>query len=1254
MKRPQKLFPLKSKHILWGVFVLVMLTTGLFVYQSLQKSRDSRQRDQLVRQTLVILRGYADIRLATTETESLVNNATGDRGQQVAAIERIHQNLEQTLQNTAQLLIDSIQKSHFAILRSTIGQLRETQLLQLTHPGEPDIAARISPLYAQTDRLLNELDKRQNLLLQLRDQASEEAASRSLFVTLQGAALIFVFIVILLLRLHRDIKRRQQAEHLAVDSEKKYRLLIEGAAVTIFTTDNAGRFNYVSEKCQQLTGFSPEDLVGRAYSTLVAPDWLPLINEVYQQQFKERIPETTQEFEIIDKAGRRRWVEQQATLLLQDKEPRGLQCIVKDISDKKEAEARLLESQRITQSLLDHTREGFFMVDRSFNIRLVNKQARLGMEMIAGYPVTPGISLFDVILEKDKTTARVNLEKVFAGEQVEVESDYNSPEGQRWIRISHSPVRNAAGEITGAAIVTHDITAIRRQSEQLRDADQKIRAMLSSTQEGFYMIDHDYRVLMINEAGRDLIYRATGKKISEGMRIVEFVGPARIRSYRSLIENAKAGRRQEIESQVTLDDGDYWFHNTYFPVKNEKGEVIAVCATTVDITERKLVEQAMDRVRVEKEEYQFRLQSILDNTPMVVFIKDTEGRYLLINQAFREMFAVADEAIIGKTDFEIDSPQNAQRYREADELVIATQDHVVLEEKLMRNGKESDLLIAKFPLFDRQGKVYGVGCIATDISERESQRQQLIEARLKAENAERLQEQFLANMSHEIRTPMNGIIGMTNILAETNLNAQQKEFLDIIRHSSANLMGLINDVLDLSKIKAGKLSIEQTAFELPVMMRNALAPFQLPAKEKQIELRYQPSDLLPRWLLGDPLRITQVLTNLLSNALKFTSEGSITVNVHPHEQKGNKNLLRFDVTDTGIGIAPDRVDHVFESFEQAEAGTARKYGGTGLGLTISRNLAHLLGGELQVSSEEGIGTKFSLIIPLQVPDQTEQVYSVNADEIFWKELAGKRILVAEDNEINQKVIFHVLQKADIVTTIANNGQEATEILEAGEEFDAVILDLRMPKMDGFQTAVYIREKLKLKLPVIAMTASALRNEREKCMQLGMNGYLTKPFSPPLLFRLLHQLLHLPGSRDVQTTALIPVGTAAGYNLSLVQEMDDADYTRDILQLFLQTTPTALALMDKAALHEDWDQLYAQAHKLKSATGLLQMLQMTSLLQKLEEQARERTLLATVESTLKKIKEQYILLQPMIAAELNSLAVASEQPASDPPQPITYP
>lgn len=1238
IKYNRKSFYIKPRHILWVVFALVTLTTTLFIYQSWLKSRNLRQREEQVRQTLIIMRGYADIRSAVAESELILRSDLSSDDNRRQDLQYIHQELDEMLQATQLRLIDSIQKVNFYSLTSSIGQLKQAQLDLLRDSTFSITSPARQRLFRYIERILSRLDERQNHLLELRDLASDNAAARSFNNTLQGAILIFVFVIVLLIRLNRDISRRQKAEWSAIESEKKYRLLIEGAAVTIFTTDLAGRFNYVSEKCQQLTGYSSRELHGKPYTMLVAPEWLPLIGDVYQRQLIEQIPETTQEFEIIDSEGGRKWVDQQAALLLKDGVPVGLQCIVKDISEKKEAEAKLQESQRITQSLLDHTREGFIMIDRDYQILLVNRQARLGLEMLAGRKVETGLSIFDLMQEKDKPVALANFEKVFAGEQVEVESEYDLPGGQQWVRISHSPVRNDAGDITGAAIVIHNITASRNQAVQLRDADQKIRAMLSSTQEGFYMIDHDYRVLMINEAGRQLVLRASGKDIREGMKIVEFLGASRIRSYRDLIENAKAGRRQEIENKVEMPDGEYWFHNTYFPVKNEKGEVIAVCATTQDITERKLIDKAIERVRMEKEEYQFRLQSILDNTPVVVFIKDVEGKYLLINRAFREMYNVTDHEVIGKTDFDFENPEAARRYRDADELVIFTQENLVSEEKLHRSDGEYNLLIVKFPLLDRQGKVYGVGCIATDISERVRQRQQLIEARQKAENAERLQEQFLANMSHEIRTPMNGIIGMADILAETALNEQQQEFLDIIRLSSANLMGLINDILDLSKIKAGKLTVEHTVFDLPGMMQRAMAPFQLSAREKNLQLIYEADNKIPTHVKSDPLRITQVLTNLMSNALKFTESGSITITAKLMSLHQHSCEIEFSVSDTGIGIAADRLHHVFESFEQAEAGTSRKYGGTGLGLSISRNLVQLLGGELQVSSQQGVGTTFSFRLPLALPAGETRMTTITGEEMAPKELAGKKILVAEDNEINQKVIYHVLQKAGIAASITNNGQEAAALLERDKDFDAVILDLRMPLMDGFQTAVYIREKLKLQIPIIAMTASALRNEKDKCMQLGMNAYMTKPFSPPKLFEMLQQLLQQPKDAIVDGAAREQEATAAGYNLSYLHEMDDAAYSEEILTLFLQSTPVALGAMSKAAMHEEWDNLYAEAHKLKSATGLLQMQQLTDLLIEVEQQAKGRKDLNELETTLKKLKEQYELLQPMIQAELKVLAI----------------
>ena len=353
---------------------------------------------------------------------------------------------------------------------------------------------------------------------------------------------------------------------------------------------------------------------------------------------------------------------------------------------------------------------------------------------------------------------------------------------------------------------------------------------------------------------------------------------------------------------------------------------------------------------------------------------------------------------------------------------------------------------------------------------------------------------------------MNGIIGMTNVLLRTTLNEEQREFASIIKQSSDNLLFLINDILDLSKIKSGKLSLEKIEFNLHDTLETIIAPFHIKAKEKSIELLLTEDVTIPQQLEGDPYRLNQILNNLLSNALKFTHKGTVKLAAKKYGQTDNEVSIEFSVTDSGVGIAQDKLESIFNSFEQASSSTARTYGGTGLGLTITRQLIEMQGGNIQVSSvpDGGSSFRFTISYPFKLQkDKAPVTEKLKSDN---KGLRSKKILVAEDNEINQKVILNILKKEGIHTIITRNGREAVTRLEQGDHFDLIILDLRMPEMDGFQTATYIRKKLLIDIPIIAMTASALRNEKAKCFELGMNEYLTKPFAPEELFSHLRRFL----------------------------------------------------------------------------------------------------------------------------------------------------
>src|SRR5665647_634805 len=625
--------------------------------------------------------------------------------------------------------------------------------------------------------------------------------------------------------------------------------------------------------------------------------------------------------------------------------------------------------------------------------------------------------------------------------------------------------------------------------------------------------------------------------------------------------------------------------------------------TIKDISERKEMEEVLRKYEVELVQNQERLQSILDNAASLIYIKDLEGRYLLTNKKFKEVLNVSDHNVIGKTDFDFSNPAQAQRYKDTDEQVIRTGKPAELDEIIeMPDGKHT-ILVVKFPLINAQNKIYGISGIGTDITDRVRQREELIEAKQIAEDAKRLQEQFLANMSHEIRTPMNGIQGMTDLLLETKLSDEQNDFAKTIKRSTDNLVVIINDILDFSKIKAGKLTIEKIDFKLNEVVENIKAIFKHRANEKGLILRLHVEQDVPNTLNGDPYRLNQILVNLVGNAIKFTHTGGIDINISIQKKSDAEIVLHFTIADTGIGIETDKINEIFESFTQASVETSRKYGGSGLGLAITKQLLEIQHGNISVESKINIGTTFHFSIPYNYSKTNNQLFFRSKDLKNYHEfLEGKKFLVAEDNEVNQKVIRRVLQKAGGVVDIANNGLEAIGYLKKSKDYDIIIMDLQMPEMDGYAATKYIRNVLNLSIPIMAMTASALKGEKAKCIEIGMNDYLTKPFDFSFLYERISLLLDNKSVNNKIYHADKPVNNNL-FDLSMLEEMDDNEYLSEILTIFLNNTPTELNELQKACASGQFDTIYKIAHKLKSSTGLFRANELLNVLVKIEESAK---------------------------------------------------
>lgn len=447
-------------------------------------------------------------------------------------------------------------------------------------------------------------------------------------------------------------------------------------------------------------------------------------------------------------------------------------------------------------------------------------------------------------------------------------------------------------------------------------------------------------------------------------------------------------------------------------------------------------------------------------------------------------------------------------------------------------------------------------------------------------------ENFLANMSHEIRTPLSGILGFTNLLQKRSLDETSAEFVSAIQQSGENLITIVNDILDLSKIEAGMMRITPGIFSINGLINSVETLFSERVKEKGLSITSTVDPAIPDTLKGDATRLTQILVNLIGNAIKFTQQGEINIAVYSKSRTDSKITLGFDITDSGIGIEKEKLAEVFERFNQGEDSTTRNYGGTGLGLSIVKNLIQLQNGDIKVRSEQGKGSTFSFFIPYDISEQQLNTpLSIPANYYRDKSKKALRILVVDDNAINQSLMNHLLLQWNIDFNIVSNGMEAVEKL-GNKVYDLILMDLQMPQMDGYAATQHIREVMKLDIPIIAMTAHALAGEREKCLSRGMNEYISKPIKEQELFDLISQFGLGEEQKDVANE--LQNSQFQYLDLTYMRSLSagDTGFEKTVTEQFIFNLPTHLSELKSAYENNDFALVRLIAHDLKTTVSIM--------------------------------------------------------------------
>ncbi len=978
---------------------------------------------------------------------------------------------------------------------------------------------------------------------------------------------------------YRDISERKKAEADLKASQELWQFALEGAGDGVWEYDFETDEIFFSKQYKKMLGYEDHEFKNETdeWISRVHPDDKYIIQQTDKDYFNNRITTHHQEYRIKHKDGSYLWILDRGMIVshTESGKPKRIIGTHTDITERKKAE----DEYRRISVVASANENGVVFTDALGKISWSNE----GFSKITGYSKeetlgqTP-LELCEGPLSKsDALLSMVNA--FFEGRSFNVELiHYRKDKTTFWGRVTGQAITDNEGKVIQYFAIIENISEEKEVERKLKQYDERLKLALTNVGDNYW--EHNFKTgqtYFSNTANGVLGYSID--EYTDGAELWwNSVHPNDKKILKKNDEDYKSGRIDHHTNEYrVIDKGGKikWIYDRgVVTERDENGEPIVVVGTHIDITERKLSEQA---IKIREEKY----RSIIANMNLGLLEVDNNEKIQFANQSFCEMSGYALQELLGKKasllfakneNEELVDMKNEMRKKgisDAYELSLKS-----------KTGETKWWLISGAPRYNDNGDLVGSIGIHLDITQQKLLELELIEAREQAESSVNAKQTFLANMSHEIRTPMNAILGMANQLAKTKLNTDQHFYLNTIHSAADNLLIIINDILDLSKIDAGKLTLEKIGFEPKTVMNRVMQVMVHRAEEKGLNFVNSFCDpKLSPILLGDPYRLNQVLLNLISNAIKFTHKGSVEISCKVLADFPQKQIVELTVTDTGIGMDESFARNLFDKFSQEDSSIIRKYGGTGLGMSISKELVDLMYGKINVKSKKGEGTSISIVVNFEKGAINDLPFKENV-VTDTSLLRGKKILVTDDNEMNQLVAATILQNFGAEITEAFNGAEAIERMKE-TVFDLVLMDVQMPVMDGFEATKIIRESISKTLPVIALTAFAINGDNQKCIAAGMNDYLSKPFEESQLLNIISKWL----GKSLQSEKNIlqpPAGEKALYDLTKLNEIarNNKVFIDKMINLFIDQVPAAVEEIQAAYLDKNFDVVKRTAHRIK--------------------------------------------------------------------------